>query len=412
MLVRQGRDNLLVAGVPLKRGTPVQFEHDFSEEQNYTLFSRTGQVEELHVPRGVGLVRIHELMHARHTNRRRYDRVYKDIPDFAAQTLEDCRIHVCHWPWGTSGYGTPPSVKEAVRDYCDMERDLCAKNLDAKPELKGAWPDFATKLRICAVIGGMNGYPLRQCDIEGFEREQEPLARQVLRYLQKRQEAKAAKLIQTVFFPPKPPPFKFAGGGGSGKGFNTDFSGTIPVICLEGDNQPEMQIIELPHTEHVEGAVTGERRATMGSRLHRPSLRRPLLPQRLFIRRTPIEPAGTILIDASGSMGSMDNIEKWMQHAPFGQIAYYAGNGRGYGWLWIYARDGRRAAEIAEPVNRGNTVDGPALTWLLMQPAPRTFVTDREFCDAPDSHAQVARLRQLERAGEVKVVNYNNETDD
>jgi hypothetical protein len=52
------------------------------------------------------------------------------------------------------------------------------------------------------------------------------------------------------------------------------------------------------------------------------------------------------------------------------------------------------------------------MTWLMMQAAPRTFVTDREFCDAPDSHAQVARLRQLERAGEIKVVNYNNETDD
>jgi hypothetical protein len=239
----------------------------------------------------------------------------------------------------------------------------------------------------------------------GFAPGQNKLARSVLAKLRTKKEAKAAALIAIAFgMKPKKPPFRLPGGGGGKGGHIPDPD--VPVIMMDGFEQPDMEIIELPKTEHVEGASIGERRATMGSRLYRPALRRPLLPQRLFIRRTPQEPGGTILIDASGSMGAMENVAKWVQHAPFGTIAYYAGNGRD-GWLWIFAREGRCAKEVTEPDSRGNTVDGPALTWLMQQPAPRTFVTDREFCDAHDSIAQVARLAQLEGAGEVKVVNYN-----
>ena len=132
-----------------------------------------------------------------------------------------------------------------------------------------------------------------------------------------------------------------------------------------------------------------------------------MLPQKLFMKRVPNEPAGTILIDASGSMGSFDQVTQWCEKAPFGQIAYYAGKDYGKGWLYIYAKDGRRAKEPVEPEVKGNTVDGPAIDWLMQQLKPRIMVTDREFCGAFDSDAQIMRLDQLERQGEIKVLDYS-----
>lgn len=402
MRVRQGRDTMLIAGVPRSRGTPVHFEH--WDDTAFTEFTGRGQVTEIHTPRNCALIRIHELLHARHTNQRRYNRVFKDVPDQVGQILEDCRIHAMHWPWGYNR--TPASVVKAISDYAAKERGLLEQRLKEEPTGRGSFPDFATRLRMAAVKGAVTHDFESAVKAAGFAPGQERLALSVLAKLRTKKEAKAAALVAIAFgMAPKKPPFRIAGGDGKG-GHIPDPD--VPVILFDGYEQPDMEIIELDKTEHVEGASIGERRATMGSRLYRPALRRPLLPQRLFIRRTPQEPGGTILIDASGSMGAMENIAKWVQRAPFGTIAYYAGNGR-EGWLWVFAREGRCAKKVAEPDSRGNTVDGPALTWLMQQPAPRIMVTDREFCDANDSTAQIARLSQLEGAGEVTVVNYNND---
>jgi len=191
-----------------------------------------------------------------------------------------------------------------------------------------------------------------------------------------------------------------------------DIRGGVKTPARNGAaKQPPMEIIELPHTEPIPEAVVGYRRATSGARLHRSSLRKPVLPQRLFLRRTPREPAGTILVDASGSMGDWDQVRQWCEKAPFGTIAYYAGNGRG-GKLFVYARDGKRAPEIVNPHMGGNTVDGPAMTWLLTQAKPRIMITDRGFCDAADSTLQVLRLENLERAGEIIVKDYAHSEDE
>jgi hypothetical protein len=410
-IVRQGRDTMLVAGVPQKRGTPVHFEHQDSTA--FTGFDpRTFKVTEIHTP-PVAVIRIHELMHARHTNQRTYKKMYASVPDSVAQTLEDVRIHVLHWPW--KGYGTPQSVTKAALDYMAYERASFENILTDQPKYRGGWEDFSGRLRQVAVIGAINhgDYYVASCDADFVSDEQRELAMSIIDAMQCNDGAKAAHIVGTVFgfIKPKLPKPDYYVAGGGGPGWVDDPDTTIPIITINGFEQPEMRIIELPKTEHCEGSAIGMRRATMGSRMYRPALRRPLLPQRLFLRRTPVEPGGTILIDASGSMGSFDVIKQWAEKAPFGTIAYYAGDG-GRGWLWIYARDGRRAAEVAEPEHRGNTVDGPALTWLMTQPAPRTFVTDRGFCDAQDSELQKARLSELERTGEVVVVNYNKKDDD
>jgi hypothetical protein len=348
-------------------------------------------------------------MHARHTVQRAYQKMYARVPDFVAQILEDVRLHVLHWPW--KGGHTPDSVMQSVNDYMLFERSKIEKQLEERPDLRGSWPDFATRLRQAAVLGGARhgDFHLAGCEVDFVDDTQRAIAMEIIDAMQVNNGAKAAKIVETVFglskTPKKKPEFYIAGGGG-GSGYIENPDPSIPIITMNGDDQPEMTIIELPKTEHCEGSAIGMRRATMGSRMYRPALRRPLLPQRLFLRRTPTEPGGTILIDASGSMGSFDVISQWAEKAPFGTIAYYAGNGH-TGRLWVYARDGRRAAKVAEPDHRGNTVDGPALTWLMMQPAPRIFVTDRGFCDATDSELQKARLAELERTGEVTVQNYN-----
>lgn len=392
---------MLVAGVPRSRGAPVHFED--MKDGGYTEFDSAGVVTEIHTSHKP-FVRIHELMHARHTNRRRYNRVFKAVPDGAAQLLEDVRIHARHWPWRPGM--TPKSVKDAVIAYMREDRDQAQAALTEDPTSRGSWADFATRLRAAVALGALTGDYETVIDRISFAPGQEKLAKVLFRALYANKESMAAKLVATAFFPDYNSAPKYGGGAGVNPAPSGD-----DLLPGFGFSQPEMEIIELPHSEHVEGASIGERRATMGSRMYRPALRRPLLPQRLFIRRTPQEPGGTILIDASGSMGDFSYIEKWAKRAPFGTIAYYAGDGDN-GWLWIYARDGRCAKELEEPPSRGNTVDGPAMTWLMNQPGPRIFVTDRGFCDAQDSDAQVARLAQLEGAGELKVVNYHRDDPD
>ena len=204
-------------------------------------------------------------------------------------------------------------------------------------------------------------------------------------------------MLQAAFFPPPPSPSPMVNGDvPTGKKIRPSDSG----------GQPKMDIIELPHTEHIAEASVGTRLATSGSRLYRPALRRPILPQRMFVRRAAIEAGGTILVDASGSMGSWDQVKEWCEKAPFGTIAYYAG-WRARGGLYVYARNGKHAVDIVHPDGRDNMVDGPAIDWLLQQPGPRTMVTDRGFCGAWDSTAQIVRLATLEAAGEIKVVDYS-----
>src|SRR5262249_38176908 len=67
--------------------------------------------------------------------------------------------------------------------------------------------------------------------------------------------------------------------------------------------------------------------ATMGARIHRPSLRKPVLPQRIFMRRRISQPGGAIIIDASGSMALDEtDIIKIIDDSPMATLALYDGN--------------------------------------------------------------------------------------
>lgn len=389
---RENRTSILLAGIPPARMTAgtVHIEHD--DDTAYTHFV-DGRVESLHTPQDA-FHRVHELMHANKSDPVRMKEQYDGLMQSVCNIAEDCRIHQVHWPW--RGGETPDEILKSTRKFLRDELKEINKSLVENPEMRGDWGDFAIRLRQVAVQTGLGDKAksvYRKADFKDYR--QAAFASRILSLIRKGEEGQAAFEMQTAFFDPPPPEIE------------------TPIlrdgIKREGGRgpapQPHMEIIDLPLTEIIPEAKIGYRRASSGSRLHRPSLRKLVLPQRLFVRRTPRMPGGTILVDASGSMGSFDVIEGWIKRAPFGTIAYYAGNGRS-GWLWVCAKNGRRAAEFPKPPSGGNTVDGPAMTWLLSQPGPHVMITDRGFCDVMDSDAQIQRLARLERQGKIRVYDY------
>ena len=107
-------------------------------------------------------------------------------------------------------------------------------------------------------------------------------------------------------------------------------------------------------------------------------------------------------------MGGWDQVKEWCEKAPFGTIAYYAGDGRSRGMaVRLRSRRDAGAGNRGARLHSGNTVDGPAMDWLMSQEAPRIMVTDRKFCDVADSQAQILRLENLEARGEITVQDYS-----
>lgn len=390
----QNTNGILMSGVPIEHGKPIHLEHD--DDLARCDFAPDGQLTFVHTPDDE-FRRVHELMHARHTVMKRVKRQYSGVYQGIFDIVEDVRMHTKFWPW--ADFCTPKVIQESTAAFMAAEEKEMTEALSEHPEARGTWHDFAYRIRQCAVRIGLGHSPYSAVAGAGFaSHTQESLAREVIELVIRNREGKAARTLQTVF----PPPPQLGGVGRTGKG-----DGVKVLPNNGGTKQPVMEIIELPHTVAIPEATIGYRRTTSGSRLHRPSLFKPILPDKIFLRRSPQEPGGTILVDASGSMGSWDRVKEWCEKAPFGTIAYYSGTTRNKGKLFVYARNGRRAQDIVDPHGGNNIVDGPAMDWLMSQARPRLFITDRGFCGAPDSHAQVARLEVLERSGEITVKDYS-----
>jgi hypothetical protein len=123
-------------------------------------------------------------------------------------------------------------------------------------------------------------------------------------------------------------------------------------------------------------------------------------------------PGGTVLIDASGSMGwSPEELLKCLEAAPAATIAIYSGRGN-RGVLRVVAKDGRMIAPdlVAPPCGGGNIVDGPALEWLASQAEPRIWISDGVVTGVDDMeyavlsaeaerHQMTGRVRRLDNLG-------------
>ena len=113
----------------------------------------------------------------------------------------------------------------------------------------------------------------------------------------------------------------------------------------------------------------------------------------IFRRVTRVEPKGTFLLDASGSMNvTAERLATIAAKLPGATIAYYSGDG-GDAQLVIFAQGGRRiGGEIPYSLG-GNYCDCEAIEWLLKQEGPRVLVTDEAF-DGPrvvQAHSLVAQ---------------------
>src|SRR5262245_4736525 len=138
--------SFLQAAIPVERGPAAHFERQ--DDLAMTVF-RNNECEEIHTPQDV-LRRIHETLHARHSPTGG-DQGYISIRPEVKEIIEDCRLHLNHWPWVRS---TPTEISDAITKTLKQE-------LKQAESLEG-YADFATRLRARAVYQGI-GSPGYRC---------------------------------------------------------------------------------------------------------------------------------------------------------------------------------------------------------------------------------------------------------
>lgn len=132
-------------------------------------------------------------------------------------------------------------------------------------------------------------------------------------------------------------------------------------------------------------------------------------------RRRVSRPGGTVLLDASSSMGvTQKTIDRVLSELPAATIALYASAGHDVdtdGALVVVAEGGRMIPWASYDGDErrgllfgGNVVDGPALVWLGLQAEPRFWVTDGGVTGIGDDHTPqlIAQAQVLEQRGNVK----------
>jgi hypothetical protein len=127
----------------------------------------------------------------------------------------------------------------------------------------------------------------------------------------------------------------------------------------------------------------------------------------LFSRRTRLLPGGTILIDASGSMGcTAENLKALCQTLPTSTVAYYCGNAR-QSRLYLYADKGKRYSGDNPRIGSGNQCDLEAIKWLERQLKPWTLISDLQFCGGPKGNAEcaLAKVARLQFNNQIEVIN-------
>lgn len=130
--------------------------------------------------------------------------------------------------------------------------------------------------------------------------------------------------------------------------------------------------------------------------------------QGLFSRRLRQTPGGTVVIDASGSMGATArNLGALCKLVPTATVAYYSGNEHGKGVLAVYAEGGKRySGQLPDDTLRGgNAVDLAAVRWLMAHPKPWTLVSDLEFCGGVIGSETIAfaLVERAEQRGDLTV---------
>jgi hypothetical protein len=289
----------------------------------------------------------------------------------AFNAVEDMRVHALWWPRGMSRRANRDAIAVALRDA----RQATGAELENVDAFNITLLILGRSLAIVDKLGdGSQREYVRSVAAQLYG----PLISAELRDIMYDCGAKGAvKRFHALLrekAPPRPP---HARKGAGSKG---------------AASSAPMRVVRLPLVAACDPAPVVALART-GSHINAARLARAVITGSsagLFRRRVTKSPQGTVLIDASGSMGlTNDRLRALCCAFPAATVAFYSGQGQmgdgAYGTLVIFAENGRRAEVIPDSVLHGsNSVDQWALTWLLSQPGPRRFVTDGGFCGGPD----------------------------
>lgn len=375
------------------------------------------------------LIRVHEMMHTKHT----VPGMWFGKHPFVRQIIEDCRLHEDHWPWPVGQ--TPETVVVPAFEQLAAEQATIDKAIAENPELPTEKRGKAFGISMRTAIAK------RALDGKGFvlpgwlSHSEQRIADMMKDYIEAGNYDAAADVYEKTFFGPAPKEKEEDSGSAEG---DDDGDDDTPVVSVSAEvrkeaarakkeiehrksphlhRKPRPTVCRIndkgPYFEPCGDPSEGWNLATTGARIHRPSLRKPVLPQRLFIKRKPVQPGGAIIIDASGSMNlTVDDILGIIDHCPLATVALYDGNDEWYapvGDIFVVSKNGfrRERTDIEKYIRErkhGNSVDLEAINWLLEQSGPRTMVTDRGFTGSFDSVVALAKLEECERLGDIEVV--------
>ena len=173
--------------------------------------------------------------------------------------------------------------------------------------------------------------------------------------------------------------------------------GEMPGSLSAHWGKMEVEICPMPHA--IPNTLRKRRTAEEGDSIR--DITRLHIDGRVFKARSHRPPAGSMLVDLSGSMSwSEEHLLEVVEAAPAALVATYSGQGE-RGTLRVVARGGRRARDKHITArNDGNVVDGPALAWLGRQKSPRVWFSDGGVTGVNDScHNQLnTEAEQIRRA--------------
>lgn len=425
----------ILGGLPIEYRSP-DFRLIADETGNWYCGFRDSLVHEIRVPSSTTaehlVVRLHELLHG-HLHKS-LKRMPKGIEGEVSVALADAEVHAGLFAL------LPPRARhqldQVMGQHCQnklsaLERGHCspinAANFAIRTLAQGAGSIVDQALTLAASVGideraivnirylgRRMGYLLSRKGISAAIRCQEyRVAKRELREIIKQIMAKlhdadtAATNALTQLTQTKALTTEVAN-----RQVETELGGT-PKPTSSGSTHQKLEIVSPPLTISTAPQGQARRYAPLGGRLSRRAVQA-LAAQKseLLFSRTRLRGfAGTVLIDASGSMRlTHEELAGLIEKAPLGQVAFYSGRDR-WGQLVIAARNGRRAADLAQLAltyrQGGNEVDFLAIQWLLRQPAPRVLVTDQQFVFSPANGETVfdaAALELLRRARMARLV--------
>lgn len=377
--------NLVRTAVPerkrAKRGVTVRLEPTMQAGCGCTDLDDTGKTRSITLSAQVSTFRcidrtvpLHELLHTRHTK----PATKAERGEFTQDVLnavEDMAVHGFYLPWNT--------LSEA------QKRDWIA----------GALLDLRTSARLFA-MGQHNAAcyaiprafaVLRRSPSRYFTRGHglipkrlHPILDQMITALSGRKPNRpvACRLYRAMLEPEKR---------------DEDEKPREPQLTPEVSGGAKIDLVRLPLTSSCD---TEKPRVSVGSQgavLHPGAMIRARLMGKLtFIRVRKIEPQGTVLIDASGSMRpDIDRLTRLCRAVPGATIIYYNGRGSGartHGQITIFAEHGRRADSVpfSSLAHGGNSIDAEAMELAFQYGAPYTLVSDCHFIGGVDGGVTIA----------------------